>query len=75
MLVSAQNIGEVILADFEDSCFGEHQANLARISKQPSTNLKSFLLERDMMAVVRHFLTIATTESQSQSCLRNAHTF
>ena len=60
-----QCIGEVSLAQVENSCGGEQQANLARMSKQPLTHPMSSCSSKRMHDVRgRHaFLTIATTPS------------
>ena len=49
---------ELILAQIEDSCSGEHQANLARKSKQPPTDRTSSCSSGNGR---RHFLYMAPT--------------
>ena len=51
-------IDELILTQTEDSCSGEHKANLARKSNQPPTDRTSSCSSGNDR---RHFLSMATT--------------
>ena len=51
-------IDELILAQIEDSCSGEHYANLARKSKQPPTDRTSSCSSGNDR---RHILSMAAT--------------